>query len=184
MAKFKELNIELKDNQKLKLGSAEIWFDGNKLVIDGDVTITGSVSGSSMSRCHAYLSSLQLIPTGSSYTQVQLDEVSFDALGEFDTVNHKFVAAEEGYYITTISLEFQGIDDGKYATINIRVNGAVHATYQDRMGGNTTLRCNTTKLLHLMKDDEVTLYCRHNNPAAMNAGPSHVDTFLSIHRLS
>ena len=183
MAKFNELNIELQDDQKLKLGTAEIWFDGNRLVIDGDVTITGSVSGSNMSRCHAYLSSNQTI-TPVDYHLVEMDAVIFDTLNEFNTSTHKFTAAAEGYYTVTASVEIEGLDDGKYLTINIDVNSVSSAVFHDEMGGSVTGRFNVTKLFHLNQGDLVHVDVRQGDVGNLDIGGGHTYTYLSIHRLS
>ena len=183
MAKFKDLNIELQDNQKLKLGTAAVWFDGNKLVIDGDVTITGSVSGSNMSRVHAYLTTEQTIG-GVDFHLVELDAVVFDSLGEFNTGTHKFTASAEGYYTVTASLEINGLADGNYLSINIDINGSSSAVFHDEVGGATVARNNVTKLFHLYEGDTVHFDCRHGNAGNLDIGGGAAYTFLSIHRLS
>ena len=189
MAKFKELNIELKDDEKINLGDsqdAKIYFHNGKLRLqDCDVHFTGAVSGGQgTSRCSAYLSSNQTGVGTAAYKLVELDTVDFDELGEFDTGAHRFTATQEGFYVLSGSLEIESLNDGDYYTVTINVNGSIRSIVHTELGGGTTPRWNTTIIRHLNVGDYVELKGRHNYGSDRSNGGGLPYTYLTIHRLS
>ena len=189
MAKFKNLNLELKDDENINLGDskdAKIYFHNGKLRLqDCDVHFTGAVSGGrGTSRCSAYLSANQTGVVTATYTIAELDAVLFDELGEFDTGTHRFTATQEGYYIITASLEIESLGDGNYYTVAISINGGLKATVHTELGGATTPRWNCTRIYRLLVGDYVEVSGRHSYGSDRSFGGGNSFTYLTIHRLS
>ena len=110
MSKFNELNLELQDNQKIRLGdkqNSDIFFDGNNLVVSGaDILFSNEISGFAPSGsghlttkeyvddkfesgCHVYRLGAQSIPhTG--FHVIEFNTVIYDNLSEYDSTNFRF----------------------------------------------------------------------------------------------
>lgn len=188
MAKFKELNLELQDDEKINLGNgqdAKIYFHNDKLRIqDCDIHFTGAVSGGEgTSRCSAYAISTQSVATA-IMTIAELDTVLFDELGEFNTSTNRFVTTQPGYYILSGGLEIESIANGNYYTVCVYVNEGIKAIVHTEVGGGTSPRFNCTTIRYLAVGDYVTLRGRHNYGSNRTFGAGRSNTYLTIHKLS
>lgn len=189
MAKFNQLNIVLQEDQKIKLGTSqdvEIYYHGNQIRIEGDVVISGAVSGGTgTSRCSAYMSGDQSVPTYvDTYTKAAFDSVLFDELDEWNTTDHKFTAINAGYYLVSANGCINSLPDGDYWTVYIRKNDAGAAYCHNEVGGTVTPRYNVTKILYLEAGDDVKLWVRQNSGGTLLLDSAARNTYMTIHRLS
>ena len=193
MAKFKELNLELQDNEEIKLGGnqvdSHIYYDGSDLLIKnftGNVTISGS-SGlitTKPSRCSAYLSAVQAVVTYGTWHQVEFDLTAFDELNEFNTTTHKFTAKNSGYYIVTGAYGFEGLADDDQFGMYINKDGTPQIYNVSKTGGVISPRKSISKVMYIAKDSFVDMYVRHLFGADRDLHAAISGTGLTVHRLS
>lgn len=159
MAKFNELNLVLKDNQKIKLGDGQnsnIFFDGDNLTISGaNVLFSGEISGFAPSGnghlstkkyiddkfesgCHVYRNSTQTIPhTG--FHVVQFNTIIYDYLDEYDSTNYRFKPKRSGIYLVTSGVHLLSLEDAQRSTIGVFKNsGSEYARGTDFSNGDAT----------------------------------------------
>ena len=189
MAKFNQLNIELLEDQKVKLGTSQdvdVYYHGNQIRIEGDVVLSGAASGGTgTSRCSVYMSGDQtVVDYVDTYTKVAFDTIDFDELGEWDTVDHKFVAQNAGYYLVSANGCINTLPDGAYITVYIRKNESGEAYCHTEVGGTVTPRYNVTKVVYLDVADIIKLWIRQNSGGSLTIDSAARNTFMTIHRLS
>jgi len=138
-------------------------------------------SFSSLVSCHQNLPR-QTIPNN-AYTQVRLDHKEIDLLNEFNIATSTFTPVREGYYLVTGYIAwFQGVINTA-RQLFISVGGIT--IYQDN-NYSSAVNPNsnqTTGLLHLTPNNNVRLYCMHQNGVALdlwNLLGTRIDTHLEI----
>ena len=189
MSKFNELNVVLQEDQKIKLGTSQdvdVYFHDNQIRIEGDVVISGAVSGGAgISRCSVYMTSDQNVPDYvDTYTKAAFDLKLFDELDEWDIVNHKFIAINAGYYLVTANACMNSLPNGAYFSVYIRKNIGGAAYCHNEVGGTVSVRYNVTKILYLDVGDDVKLWVRQNSGGNLLLDAAVRNTFMTIHRLS
>lgn len=189
MAKFNQLNIELLEDQKVKLGTSqdvEVYYHGNQIRIEGDIVLSGALSGGTgTSRCSVYMSGDQNVPTYvDTYTKAAFDTIDFDELDEWNTTDHKFEAKNEGYYLVSATGCINSMPDGAYISVYIRKNTGGAAYCHTEVGGTVTPRYNVTKILYCRTGDDIKLWVRQNSGGTLTLDSAKRNTFMTIHRLS
>ena len=136
------------------------------------------------SKVSAYLAADQTGIAQATFTKVEFNAVKFDTLDEFDiTTNHRFIAKSSGYYMVTGSVRWNSLDDGDYITIAIYVNGSSVSLVHTELGGGTTPRYNSNKLVYLEVDDYIELWTRHGYTGNRDIDSEQQGTYLTIHRV-
>ena len=142
----------------------------------------GDLGPTFLSKCRVYLSVPQTIPyPPSGYTPLRLTGINFDILGEWDSVNYKFIAKESGYYLVHGSCRMSQYS-GAMNMSAITVNSVV--TAKQRVLRTSVINNSVpTDLVFLNAGDfiQLTAYVTINN-TVINEGSD--ETWLFIHRLS
>ena len=143
---------------------------------------TGPTGLSFLSKCRVYLSIPQTIPyPPSGYTPLRLTGINFDILGEWDSVNYKFIAKESGYYLVHGSCrmsQYSGVMNMSAITVNSVVTAKQRVLRTSVINNSVP-----TDLVFLNAGDfiQLTAYVTINN-TVINEGSD--ETWLFIHRLS
>ena len=148
----------------------------------GATGATGPTGPSFLSKCRVYLSIPQTIPyPPSGYTPLRLTGINFDILGEWDSVNYKFIAKESGYYLVHGSCrmsQYSGVMNMSAITVNSVVTAKQRVLRTSVINNSVP-----TDLVFLNAGDfiQLTAYVTINN-TVINEGSD--ETWLFIHRLS
>ena len=94
------------------------------LETDDSPTFAGLTLTTKATKVRAFSSAGQTISSG-TWTKVQFDSESFDALGEYDNVtNYRFTASKAGYYYVTGTIYMGLYAAGNLAELKLVKNGA------------------------------------------------------------
>ena len=147
--------------------------------------VVGGAGSAFTSRCNAYISSNQSIPTG-VFTKIQFDTEMFDGDNEFDsTVNFRFTATNAGYYSVAALVYFQGMDVNSPFQMGVVLNGSTYisAPYND-INVISTLSPAAPKIIYLAANDYLEVEAYHSSVGNKNILAGRAQTYFSIHRLS
>ena len=135
------------------------------------------------SKARAYRgTSVQSIPNN-DVTKVQLNAESYDIDDEFDsTTNHRFVAADAGYYLICAQCRLDTGVDTKFILTAILVDGSYVAWNQSHMSSASGIGTFVSDIAYV--GSYVELHVKHDSGAASNLSYGTEQTFMSIHRLS
>ena len=114
----------------------------------------------------AYLSSGQNDLTANSWNKINLNAVSYDLGGNYDTSLFKFTAPVTGLYRLEGAVHFSSLENSKTYGAAIYVNGsAKKISYKDTNSGANQLAVNVSDEVYLQKDAYVELYANPVNAA-------------------
>jgi len=156
-----------------KTSDAGVTIDGVKLK-DGQVI-------SSVYMCRAYRSSTQSGFTGGSYTKIELDATTFDPQSMFDSVNHRIVIPEDGYYEVLWRLENTASSSGDRHVGVAYKNGSglIYDVRHSAMTGSLALRGHDIRYFN--KDDYIELYYKPDSDTSVVGGDK--GTYIVVRKL-
>jgi hypothetical protein len=114
-----------------------------------------------------------------TWTKIVLDTETFDTLSEFSA--NRFTAKFKGTYRISGSVTFAvGVANQSYY-VNIYVNGASHAYFQNDRGALTSIFLDD--IVYLAGGDYVELFVYTDNPAGATVSGGSAYTFLNIQEI-
>lgn len=134
-----------------------------------------------------YLGNTQTI-SDKTTTKIQFDNENYDENNEFDTVNHKFVANNSGYYIINIGTSW--VSDSSWSAgdrirVNVYVNGSERDTWRPYMSSAKKAGTSHTTVINISASDEIDLRVRQNSGSSQKLGGSSAeDTWAKIHKIA
>lgn len=147
----------------------------------GDVGATGPADTFNGSKVRVWLSTPQPALVARTNTKVLLNAVQFDALSEFDTTLHRFIAANAGYYFAKGSLTLDNSGTGanvKTGNAYLYVNGICVSAFQIQGSYDNPI---VSDLLYLNQGDRLELWCALTQVG--NITVSQLYTYLSLFRV-
>jgi len=118
----------------------------------------------------AYLNANQSI-TQDSWSKVNLNAELFDTDSGYDTSAYKYVVPETGKYLMGIGGQMGFLDDTESLRMIINKNGSLDYDLYERKYSPTTnehVSARSCNIMSLSANDELELYCYHNEGSAQN----------------
>ena len=211
MAKFKELNLELNDNEKIILSddqNTNIYFDGEALNIEADILLfSESVSGETTSAsapailttkkyvddkcasgCRIYNNTAQDVEDA-TWTWVHFNTVIYDNLDEYDPSTYKFKPKNPGIYMVSAGVHLTSLIDGSRMLVSLIKNEAEHARGSDHRQGaafdGSSIVCATVPIV---VGDSIQIMVYHTCPTPATkqtyADPTGAYVYMIVQRVS
>lgn len=129
----------------------------------------------------AYVGSNQSI-SNASLTKVNVDSVSFDSNGTYDTANKKYVAPLPGTYDVSLVWQFAANSTGQRVGY-IYKNGSVYAQ-MNGSGNSSAGAAVVNSLISMVTGDYLEFYAFQDSGGSLTLNGSSSNSFVSIKRLS
>jgi hypothetical protein len=142
-----------------------------------------SIGGGFDSKVKIYLSTNTSIPPN-TYTVVPFNRIFFDVLGEFDTVNYRFIAKESGYYQVNLKIMVQSTASNYSFIVRLLKSGVDYSAAIKTIVESNIPIC-ICDIVYLDANDYVNVMVWQNSTSNQTiVGGFPYYTNLSIHRLS
>ena len=155
----------------------------------GDITATNIDLDDKMpettTRARAYLATAdQSVGTG-AWTRIDLNAETYDDGGDFDhTVNHRYVAPVDGYYLCCGAIRWQATDGSRFSA-GIDINGTIHCFGQLSPGADNDLNITAgADVIKLAVGDTVELHGHQDSGVNKLVRAGSANTYLSVHLIS
>ena len=129
------------------------------------------VGGDNTPAFMAYINANQSI-SNASWSKVNLNTELFDTDSSFDSsTNYKWVVPEDGKYLMGIGGQMAYLDDTESLRMIINKNGSLDYDLYERKFSPTSdehVSARSCAIMSLAEDDELELYCYHNEGASQN----------------
>lgn len=170
--------------------ASSIFITGDTVSVVAEAPILGWSSTVQMSNdsdtrvtsARAYRGTSQSIANDTP-VKLQLNSVTHDSHGAFDTTNNRYVVAQPGYYEIASTVNWDTNGTGTRITI-IYKNGAEFARGQGTPSSSFGVAMSATTTAKLVAGDYIEVFVFQNSGAALNTNGGSSLTFFDIRRLS
>ena len=114
---------------------------------------------------------------------LELNNVRFDLLGEYDTSTYRFTAKYAGEYLLILNVSFADMDDQVQMQARLYKNGAAAGFSRSNNAKNDHGSVNVQRVQQLNPGDYITAHAFHGSSNSRGITQDE-DTFLSITRIS
>lgn len=134
-----------------------------------------------IAKCKAYLNIPQPNIPHATGTKVLLDAVSFDVGGNFDLVNHRFIAPADGYYQVNGAVRYGSVTVDKRYYVMLSKNGSSQAQSIGHSAETGNVAPSVSDIIYLEKNQYVELFVYHTGGVdAVDLVEADQNTFLSV----
>lgn len=131
----------------------------------------------------AYVNGAQTI-TQALLTKIKFDTITFDNQNCFNSANNRFIAREDGFYLVTSLITYNGGDAGSQVQSYIYKNGSSvsNVAISQPTAGNV-LGILIVDIIQLKKNDYIEIWTYHNSAAGKPLLTGSAYNYLSISRI-
>lgn len=146
------------------------------------VSTNGYVDFLGHTKTRLFLNTAQTITNDGTDYKVNLDAVDYDNLNEFDSVNHRWKALNQGFYYAIAQTDYVDVNSGKPFTSSLKKNGTTVAVEKGSSSGIPNMHSSivTTDILYLNPGDYLELWTSNGNswsPTLVTGGYTYMTVF-------